>query len=236
MGDSNPKTVTTTTQNSTKEALDVYLLLYNTACAVGWNLTLYKIGTALLEGGGVADAVNATHDLVVALQLLSTLELVHAFVGLVRSNPMNIFMQVGGRDLALFSVVTAFPPARGSPWVLVMFLAWATSEVIRYPFYALSIAGMCPPFLHWLRYTAFIVLYPLGFAGELGTWIVGLPHIKAVGLPGVPGLPEGSTIYALYAYIVLAFVVGAPKLYMHMIRQRGKQLGGAAGGGKAKAS
>lgn len=63
---------------------DVYLLLYNTACAVGWNLTMYKIGTALLEGGGVRDAVNATHDLVVALQLLSTLELVHAFAGLVR--------------------------------------------------------------------------------------------------------------------------------------------------------
>lgn len=37
---------------------------------------------------------------------------------------------------------------------------------------------MCPPALHWLRYTAFIVLYPLGFAGELGTWIAGFPHMK----------------------------------------------------------
>lgn len=45
-------------------------------------------------------------------------------------------------------------------------------------------------------------------------------------------------MYAVYAYIVLAFVVGAPKLYTHMIRQRGKQLGGtaSAGGGKVKAS
>lgn len=40
--------------------------------------------------------------------------------------------QVGGRDLALFSVVTAFPPVRDNPWVLVMFSAWAASEVIRY--------------------------------------------------------------------------------------------------------
>lgn len=55
---------------------------------------------------------------------------------------------------------------------------------------------------------------------------------QAVGLPGVPGLPEGSSIYALYAYIFLAFAVGAPKLYMHMIGQRKKQLGGV----KAKAS
>lgn len=66
-----------------------------------------------------------------------------------------------------------------------------------------------------------------------------LPQRKqAVGLPGLLGLPEGSTIYALYAYIVLAFVVGAPKLYMHMIHQRGKQLGEAAAAvnGKVKAS
>ena len=54
----------------------------------------------------------------------------------------------------------------------------AASACFRYPFYALSIAGMCPPVLHWLRYTAFIALYPLGFAGELGTWVVGMPHIK----------------------------------------------------------
>lgn len=87
MGGSTAKTGSNTSGSPTKENLgltDAYLLLYNTACAVGWNLTMYKIGTALLEGGGVRDAVGATHDLVVALQLLSTLELVHAFVGLVR--------------------------------------------------------------------------------------------------------------------------------------------------------
>lgn len=87
MGHPTTRTGTSTRKAPTKGSLsltDAYLLLYNTACAVGWNLTVYKIGTALLEGGGVRDAVNATHDLVVALQLLSTLELVHAFVGLVR--------------------------------------------------------------------------------------------------------------------------------------------------------
>lgn len=39
--------------------------------------------------------------------------------------------KVLGRDLALFAVVAAFPPTRTSLWVLVMFSAWATSEVIR---------------------------------------------------------------------------------------------------------
>lgn len=87
MGGDRPATTGTLKgASSGKEGIsltDAYLLLYNTACAVGWNLTVYKIGTALLEGGGVRDAIEATHDIVVALQLLSTLELVHAFVGLV---------------------------------------------------------------------------------------------------------------------------------------------------------
>lgn len=39
--------------------------------------------------------------------------------------------QVLGRNLALFGVIVAFPPVRGSLWVLMMFLAWAASEIIR---------------------------------------------------------------------------------------------------------
>lgn len=84
MGDRPATTGTSTSKEEGLSLTDAYLLLYNTACAVGWNLTMYKIGTALLEGGGVRDAIEATHDIVVALQLLSTLEFIHACLGLVR--------------------------------------------------------------------------------------------------------------------------------------------------------
>lgn len=88
MGDTPVKAGTDTrTRPSPKGGIsfsDAYLLMYNTACAVGWNLTLYKIGNVMMAGGGVRDAVEATHDIVVALQLVSTLEFVHACVGLVR--------------------------------------------------------------------------------------------------------------------------------------------------------
>lgn len=60
-----------------------YLLLYNSGCAVGWNLSLFKMGGAFIEGGGVEQAVEASYDVVIALQLLSTLEVVHACTGLV---------------------------------------------------------------------------------------------------------------------------------------------------------
>lgn len=60
-----------------------YLLVYNLGCALGWNLALQQIGGAFIEGGGVREAVEAAHNLIVVLQLLSTLEFVHGLVGLV---------------------------------------------------------------------------------------------------------------------------------------------------------
>lgn len=62
---------------------DAYLLLYNLVCACGWYYAVFKICGGLAEGGGVRDAIEASHDVVVVLQLLSTLEFVHGCVGLV---------------------------------------------------------------------------------------------------------------------------------------------------------
>lgn len=63
--------------------VEAYLLLYNSACAVGWNFAMFKISGAFMEGGGIRQAVEASHDVIVVLQLLSTLEFVHACIGLV---------------------------------------------------------------------------------------------------------------------------------------------------------
>lgn len=60
-----------------------YLLAYNLGCALGWNLALQQMGGAFMEGGGVRESVEAVHNLIVVLQLLSTLEFVHGCVGLV---------------------------------------------------------------------------------------------------------------------------------------------------------
>lgn len=63
---------------------DAYLLMYNSVCACGWYFAIFKICGGLAEGGGVIrDAVEASHDVIVVLQLLSTLEFVHGCVGLV---------------------------------------------------------------------------------------------------------------------------------------------------------
>ena len=57
-----------------------------------------------------------------------------------------------------------------------MVLAWSVTEVIRYPFYALSLLGINSNLLLWLRYTTFYVLYPLGASSEAFLILATLPQ------------------------------------------------------------
>ena len=84
-------------------------------------------------------------------QLASALEIVHAAVGLVGGSPLTALMQWAGRSNVLFGVVAAVPEVQNGAAVGAMFLAWALSEVVRYPWYAASLAGACPHWLTWLR-------------------------------------------------------------------------------------
>jgi very-long-chain (3R)-3-hydroxyacyl-CoA dehydratase len=84
-------------------------------------------------------------------QLVSGLEILHAALGLVGGSWGAALMQWAGRSNVLFGVVAAEPQVQRSLAVGIMCWAWALSEVIRYPWYAASLAGICPRWLTWLR-------------------------------------------------------------------------------------
>ena len=63
-------------------------------------------------------------------------------------------------------------------WAALCVIPWSIAEVIRYSFYLLKEFGIEIRLLTWLRYSAFIVLYPFGVAGELLTIWSALPVIK----------------------------------------------------------
>ena len=49
-------------------------------------------------------------------------------------------------------VRTAFgPQVQEEPWIPIMYAAWAFTEVVRYPWYAFTLLGICPGWLTWLR-------------------------------------------------------------------------------------
>lgn len=109
-------------------------------------------------------------------QLASALEIAHAALGLVGGSPLTALMQWAGRSNVLFGVVAAVPEVQNRPAVGAMFLAWALSEVIRYPWYAASLAGACPQWLTWLR---------CGWQGARG-WGAGWAALLFASAEGLP--------------------------------------------------
>jgi len=67
-----------------------------------------------------------------------------------------------------------------------MITAWSLSEIIRYSFYACKELGGVPYVVEWVRYSGFIVLYPIGVASELTMIYRGLPHMQGNGAAPPP--------------------------------------------------
>ena len=89
-----------------------------------------------------------------------------------------------------------------------MILAWSLTEVIRYAFYALSLARRAVPgALVYLRYTTFYLLYPLGASSEAFLILSSLPTTSPL-----EGFKDGSWNTWDYFRGVM-FVVWWPGVY-----------------------
>lgn len=106
-------------------------------------------------------------------------------------------MQVFSRYAIVWGVTDLFPSLAASPVYSSMLVAWSVTEVIRYSYFALTLSGWQPAALHWLRYHAFFVLYPLGISSE--AWLIWC----AVGPAKYVVHPLYST--ALWAYVVFVY-------------------------------
>ena len=111
-------------------------------------------------------------------QTLQLLEVVHCIIRLVPSNPFQTFIQVQSRLILVWGIMLLVPESQASPGVAMLLVAWSIAEMTRYAYYALNIYDMVPYILVWMRYTFFIVLYPLGVSGELLTIVAAYPYIR----------------------------------------------------------
>eukprot|EP00899_Mesostigma_viride_P025330 jgi/Mesvir1/5982/Mv00736-RA.1 len=166
----------------------LYLVLYNSAQAVGWAGGFTLTVNALYYTGRWESVFWSASPFIAVCQLASLLEVIHAATGLVRTSAANALLQWAGRWHVILVLKYIAPAIQIQPAVTSLFLAWSLSEMIRYPQYALSLLKACPRWLEWLRYSAFIVLYPIGVSSEI-------PHLD---LPGIVVetvfLHAGSTV------------------------------------------
>ncbi|OQU86314.1 hypothetical protein SORBI_3003G071300 [Sorghum bicolor] len=171
----------------------LYLSVYNWVSFFGWLLVLYHAILALLGGGheAVYDAVKLP---LLFSQTAALAEILHSITGFVSSPISATLPQVGIRTSVLWFIVWRFP------------------EVIRYPFFGLREAfGITPFWLLWLRYSTFIVLYPIGLISEVGLIFTAMPHMK------------GRSFY-ICAALTTIYIPGFPRMYRYMLAQRKKNL------------
>ena len=121
--------------------------------------------------------------------------------------------------LSSFSSLFCMPPQLS---LALVYIAWTSVEVVRFPWLLqkqLSSDGTASSILNYLRYTLFIVLYPLGGVGEAWTMYSSMEESKN----GWEHMP----LVIKYVYFTL-FFPGFFFLYTHMLKQRKKRLGGGS--------
>lgn len=123
--------------------------------------------------------------------------------GIVRAPIMTTVMQVASRLLLVWAITYPYPFITQAPFYASMLVAWSLTEVIRYSFFALNVAGFQPKILTWLRYNTFIILYPIGIFSECSLIMIvskilqGMDKMVLWGILAVyaPGMSKSSATH-----------------------------------------
>ncbi|KYN05602.1 PREDICTED: very-long-chain (3R)-3-hydroxyacyl-CoA dehydratase hpo-8 [Cyphomyrmex costatus] len=216
----------------------LYLASYNLGQTLGWSYLLYQFIQHYLESSSSSSDSTLwtkTKLPVIIFQNAALLEIIHAGTGLVPSSVLVTLAQVFSRIMLVNGVLLATPYtyAAASIGLPLALSAWSITEIIRYSYYFMNIvSGFVPYVLVWLRYTAFIILYPWGVTGELLCLYTAVKYANTNPDSWSYVLPNKWNFTFSYLYllivVMLLYIPGFPPLYLHMFTQRQKILNPSA--------
>nr|XP_046913964.1 LOW QUALITY PROTEIN: very-long-chain (3R)-3-hydroxyacyl-CoA dehydratase hpo-8-like [Dermatophagoides farinae] len=208
-----------------------YLAIYNAVQFIGWAYGLFLTIRFLLfspERHNYRLLWEHCSIIITIFQTYQLIEVFHAMIGFVRSNPVTTFTQIFSRLMLVWGILIPLSEARYSIGVPMLLIAWCIAECTRYAYYALNIYDAVPYICTWLRYTLFIVLYPIGVSGELFTTYAALRPIRQQKFLSfdLPNKLNFSFHYDVYCIIfMLSYIHFFPQLYLYMFGQRKKIIG-----------
>ncbi len=118
------------------------------------------------------------------LQCIVMLDIIHAFVGFWPPEPLigmwqRLWCKVGHRSEIFISIFLADIPLLESPIFGFLLLTWSLADVSRFQLYFLRTLDIDVPFwLLWMRYSDFIVQYPMVVLAE--GWLVGSVYFPSI--------------------------------------------------------
>ena len=218
----------------------LYIILYNAVMLGGW---AFVYGKGLLRYGRTLASGEAASKLsgellweeygewLFLFQMLMLLDVVNSLLRIVRSPVVTTVMQIASRILVI-AILKLFPQARTTlVGMSLLLFAWCPTECIRYSFYLIKElrAGApkkgekkpandkgVPNWLLWIRYSSFILLYPMGITGELFVLYTSLEEVKSH--------PTLSLVQWIIYGAFLIYPYGAFVLFTYMLKQRRKTL------------
>lgn len=189
--------------------IKIYLACYNFAAFVFWALYLGFFFVSNFQ-------LNESNLFFLNIaQGMAILEIFHVAMKWVKSSLLSTGIQVLSRLLILVLINFFFRDYADqfafSAGVLIVSVAWLGIELVRYSLYFLSGFSIQPSVLLWMRYSFFIILYPLGVTGE---WFILITPVKANGME--------NYFYLIFLLICLGtYLYYFPMLYRYMWKQRG---------------
>lgn len=212
----------------------LYLAFYNAVQFLGWG---YGLVLALQYLATSKQPTNFRllwehcSTVIATFQTLQFMEVIHAALRFVPSSPVQTFIQILSRLVLVWGVLVPVVEARSSLGVPMLLIAWSIAECTRYFYYGFHLYDAVPFFSTWLRYSLFIVLYPVGVTGELLTTYASLSTISKRKLWSIE-LPNPLNISFYYDYLLILFMLSYihffPQLFFFMLAQRKKFLGSGA--------
>uniref|UniRef100_A0A8C9I7D6 Very-long-chain (3R)-3-hydroxyacyl-CoA dehydratase n=1 Tax=Piliocolobus tephrosceles TaxID=591936 RepID=A0A8C9I7D6_9PRIM len=223
-----------------------WLTFYNIAMTAGWLVLAIAMVRFYMEKGTHRGLYKSVQKTLKFFQTFALLEIVHCLIGIVPTSVLVTGVQVSSRIFMVWLITHSIKPIQNEESVVLFLVAWTVTEITRYSFYTFSLLDHLPYFIKWAsssnndkwcvpaaclkcRYNFFIILYPVGVAGELLTIYAALPYVKKTGMFSIR-LPNKYNVSFDYYYFLLitmaSYIPLFPQLYFHMLRQRRKVLHG----------
>lgn len=212
-----------------------YLRGYNLILTALWSYVLHALIKAPRGAGCYYLWENSLKTPLLIAQTAAILEIFHAIIGLVKSPVGTTAVQVVSRLHVVWLVYRLVPSCSWTGLVCCAG-AWSMAELIRYPYYFFesfprsnrairSLQGL----FSWLRYSGFVVLYPIGIFGEVQSIIHALSALKVVGSHWPMAMPNElnfeANLHTIYLMILLCYVPGSVWLYVYMLNRRNRKIG-----------
>ncbi|XP_009885683.1 PREDICTED: very-long-chain (3R)-3-hydroxyacyl-CoA dehydratase 3 [Charadrius vociferus] len=207
-----------------------YLIMYNLVQFLGfsWIFVNMTVRLFILGKDSFYDTFHTIADMMYFCQTLALMEIVNSLIGLVRSPLIPAVVQIFGRNFILFVVLGSVEEMQSKAVVFFVFYFWSIIELFRYPYYMLSCIGIEWKPLTWLRYTAWIPLYPLGGLAEAVCIVQSIPIFSETGKFSL-GLPNPLNVTIQFSFLLqiylIALFLGVFVNFRHLYKQRKQHLG-----------